>query len=152
MSNQQHAAAKIRGLKGPFFPKPLELLQPCYSLWAVRSYNALRLGAAVCDLDFGAVVSNRYSFSMVRAPYHQQTSDGYNWKAALDFKIVRNGFHLGSLTILLPLCSDAHLIEGTYTDRSIAIYTTDKVADECLEQFVQLFHDALETITHAAAA
>lgn len=153
MSNKQHTKAVLVDTKGPFFPESLVVLQPLYSLWATRNYNALILGTVATRLRPDAPVSAKPSFELLRPSYHAKTSDKYRWIAALDFKAVRNGFNLGRITLLLPHCTDAHLIDGTYTDRSIAVHSTGMHIDDAIRhEFVKRFHDALYVTTQLAAA
>jgi CHAT domain-containing protein len=132
MSTQRHQTL-LPGHNGPYFPGTLDRLARVLEEYQIDRYTLESAARAV-----GGFLGEEFT----------TTSDGYSWFAGLRFAVSQphspgGQEEAGQIVILIPWSQDFARQDGTSTDRSIAIYTTN---DNGLSAAAQLIQDYAEAI------
>lgn len=116
MSNTK-VDTKLKGFRGPYFPKALDRIQKRFGYNFAR-WNLLLFEDIVDTLHAG------------KASWHPKTADGYSWMVGISFVIGKVRYK-----VLFPMMHDAHsMTDGTNSDRHVAIYVADSAQDFSEEQ------------------
>ena len=136
MSKQRYTEAILKGFDGPFFPPPIDqLMEAKERLGNVNGMNLDVIGRRV------------EGFSYCRGA---QTSDVYSWFWALLFKKGE-----GEVAVLFPWAQDWDKVDGTQSDRSIAVYTQEvdeQAANLVLQELTASFQQERQIRIRAAAS
>lgn len=141
MSNQR-VIATLRHWNGPVFPACIPVLQSAFSNWA--PYDL--------ELDGRTLIAAAERVAGYRNPGTERTDDGYFWARTLTFKVVRHSLFAGQVVIAFPYCTDEENIDGTHTDRSIAIYYSGAVTEEEAAHAAQEFTNSFCQLASPRAA
>lgn len=133
MSNAHIVEAKLPGFEGPYFPdrivrgrsQGLRRLQKRFGYHPERIYHML-LDRVAERLPDGSV------------QMHPRTSDGYLATGLVEFE--HEGTRFG---VLFPMLHDTDKTDGTYADRSAALYAAEPVDEDtqlrAMTAFVKVF-------------
>src|SRR6266576_3229330 len=114
MSMQRHQAS-LPGHNGPYFPGTLDRLARVLEAYQINKYILESAAQAV-----GGFLGTEFT----------TTSEDYSWFAGLRFAVSQSlspggQQEAGQMVILIPWSQDHARQDGTSTDRSIAVYTTN---------------------------
>ncbi|HEV3244886.1 MAG TPA: hypothetical protein VG102_00845 [Candidatus Paceibacterota bacterium] len=113
MANHQIANAHLNGWRGPFFPPSIKRPHLAYAA-KPRSNNFLLRVAQDAKLP-----------TLEQGP--QITSDGYQWYCSLEV------YDETLVMLLFPNCRDKEKVNGTSTDRHVALYLPTTSSDPSAE-------------------
>ncbi len=133
MSNAKVTEARLSGYPvGPLFPLELASLQA--AIGKKRSYvGGLELEATAKHLGAGVFKPT------------PTTSDGYEWYRGIVFT---DHVPQTVVVLLFPRTRDVSFVDGSQTDRHIAVYTTGEVGENVLNSLVYQFNDELTNVLH----
>jgi hypothetical protein len=134
VSKERHINAHLAGHNGPHFVLTDELLGAIDGLGEERTSSTIRMAA-------------RSIPGYVGLDQEPETDDGYIWWWSPRFRLPE-GDPDDQVVILLPWSGDKDYRDGTYADRSCAIYTKGRVEED---QITQLMRRLIDGITSRQA-
>ncbi len=130
MSMQQTPQAALRGFRGPLYPSTISAMARAFTAQDVKGMGGLQLEVAAKECAGFMSITPRVV-----------TGDGYSWSRMISFRA-----NDGRVLIAFPMAKDAQAADGTFLDRSPAVYTTGLVDIRGAETVVTELARAMRTV------